>query len=452
MDLERTNVSAFSLRGLAALLLAMLLSLFVTACGPLGGFLSAPETPANQRYGHVPSAIAIIWDAAPRAEFYTIYSGGSGCRVDSGRPVDCEELATDIWDTYFVFPVSSDETSSFWVVACNRFGCSALDTANPAQPLPPAPTNVRVKREGMSLQVTWSPVPEATHYKVYHSQEFALCNTAELYPACDELAGNVVGTAYTHSLPAPLGPYSGRVVARTSNSLTITWLERDHGHYFWIAACANEVCSAISAEYTRKEDVASYQVPPEFYLIYRQAEGRTDQEMRHVPEDSSPNQFQYVDEGLEASTVYLYEVAACNEIGCSDGFGRAKGLTEAQGPVDPPATPSGFEAQKSEQGGPDDASLTWDAVEGATYYEVWQGKEPSRSFDLDTEISAPLRSTSDNEPPESCFYCKDSPANCCPYFDDSPNRIFMAFDTTSYKVRACNKAGCSPFTEVVTLR
>ena len=441
-----------SLRGLAALVLAVLLPLLVTACGPLAGFLSAPESPANQRYGYVPSAVMLIWDAAPHAETYTIYSGGSDCRVESGRPVNCEELVTDIWGTNYVHPLSSVETSSFWVVACNRFGCSAIDAANPAQPLPPAPANVRVKREGMSLHVTWNPVPQATHYKVYHNQEWAQCSSAEIDISCDEVAGNVVGTAYTHSLPAPLGPYSGKVVARTSDSMTITWLERDHGHYFWVAACVNDVCSAISADYTRIEDVASYHVPPEFYLVYRRAEGQTDRKMRHNPEASSPDQFQYVDEGLEANTVYQYKVEACNEIGCSDALARASGLTEAQGPVDPPSTPTGFEAQKDEVSSiPDNAMLTWDAVEGATYYEVWQGKGPSGSFDLDTEISAPLRSTSDNEPPESCFYCKNSPAICCPYIDASPNRFFMAFDTTSYKVRACNKAGCSPFTETITL-
>ena len=71
---------------------------------------------------------------------------------------------------------------------------------------------------------------------------------------------------------------------------------------------------------------------------------------------------------------------------------------------------------------PDDAGLTWDAVEGATYYEVYQ------DADLDAEVSAPLTS----------------------YRDYSPNE-FLGFDTTSYKVRACNKAGCSPFSEVVTL-
>ena len=60
---------------------------------------------------------------------------------------------------------------------------------------------------------------------------------------------------------------------------------------------------------------------------------------------------------------------------------------------------------------------------GATYYEVYQGSG------FDAEISAPQAH----------------------YYDDSPNSFFGAFETTSYKVMACNKAGCSAFSERVTV-
>ena len=100
------SVSAVSLRRLTSLLVAILLALAVTACGTL----SAPETPANQRYGYVYSAVEIIWDAAPDADSYTIFSGGSDCRVESGRPVNCEELDSDIEETSYLHHLLGADT------------------------------------------------------------------------------------------------------------------------------------------------------------------------------------------------------------------------------------------------------------------------------------------------------------------------------------------------------
>ena len=76
----------------------------------------------------------------------------------------------------------------------------------------------------------------------------------------------------------------------------------------------------------------------------------------------------------------------------------------------------------------DDASVTWSAVPGGTYYEIYQGS------DFDAEISAPQTH----------------------YYDASPNSDFDiiegGFQTTRYKARACNKAGCSEFSETVTVQ
>ena len=121
----------------------------------------------------------------------------------------------------------------------------------------------------------------------------------------------------------------------------------------------------------------------------------------------------YLDVGLLPNTVYSYEISACNEIGCSEATPTA-GLTEADGPVDIPASPR-IRAEKVEVGGTDDAMVTWDEVNGATYYEVYQERS------LDAEVSAPGTS----------------------YYDRDPNSSMFAFYATTYTVIACNKAGCS---------
>ncbi len=434
------SVSAVSLRRLTSLLVAILLALAVTACGTL----SAPETPANQRYGYVYSAVEIIWDAAPDADSYTIFSGGSDCRVESGRPVNCEELDSDIEETSYLHHILGGETDNYWVVACNRLGCSAIDTANPALPLPPAPDILGIEQVGSSLRITWSPVPGATHYKVYHNQEIPRCTPSTAYPQCEELAGNVVGTTYTHAIPVPPRPYDLKVIERTSDSITIAWPERYHSQHYWFAACTDVGCSAINTDYTPDEFVATNKVLPRYYLIYRQPKGLTEKEIKYEPAGARSNHFRYVDKGLQAGTIYYYRIYACNDSGCSDGYMGAEGMTEAQGPVDPPSTPTGFKAEQVEKGEPpENAGASWNVVEGATYYELWRGTAPSRPLTLHMTLSAPVMLI--------CSEQRDNNRVC--FYDGSLNRgnVGIEFSTTSYKIRACNKAGCSPFTETVTL-
>lgn len=72
----------------------------------------------------------------------------------------------------------------------------------------------------------------------------------------------------------------------------------------------------------------------------------------------------------------------------------------------------------------DNAMVTWDEVNGATYYGVYQ----EGSFDA--KVSAPGTS----------------------YYDRNPNSSMFAFYATTYTVIACNKAGCSAHSEGSTAR
>ena len=138
--------------------------------------------------------------------------------------------------------------------------------------------------------------------------------------------------------------------------------------------------------------------------------------------------FGFTDDGLQPSTVYSYEVRACNETGCSSP-GRAASLTEAVGLVDIPSPPT-IQAEKVDvAGGTDDARVTWGKVDGATYYEVYQ-RGDNRGFNLDAVVSAPRTS----------------------YYDNSPRSHFWQLISTTYTVKACNKAGCSAHSEESTAR
>ena len=135
------------------------------------------------------------------------------------------------------------------------------------------------------------------------------------------------------------------------------------------------------------------------------------------------------DHGLDPDATYYYSAKGCNSVGCTRYSGEMGGVTESAGQVDVPSIPTGVLGRKEDQFlAFDDASVTWSAVPGATYYEIYQGS------DFDAEISAPQTH----------------------YYDASPNSNFLpiegGFQTTWYKARACNKAGCSEFSETVTVQ
>ena len=125
-----------------------------------------------------------------------------------------------------------------------------------------------------------------------------------------------------------------------------------------------------------------------------------------------------VDKGLQTDSVYYYRVRACNHLGCTEySDASVAGITESEADVSIPAAPKDVRVVRKEVSVfPDVDEVTWTAVEGATYYEVY------RAGDLLTEVSAPLNISSHT---------------------DLGRSLNLSFGTY-YQVRACNKGGCSP--------
>ena len=128
-----------------------------------------------------------------------------------------------------------------------------------------------------------------------------------------------------------------------------------------------------------------------------------------------------VDEGLKPDSVYYYLVRACNHFGCTEfDDDPVAGLTESDGNVDVPAVPKDVRVVRMKiEVFPDRDEVTWTAVEGATYYEVF------RAGNKLTAVSAPLTISSHT---------------------DLGRSLNLSFGT-SYQVRACNKAGCSQLSQ-----
>ena len=97
-----------------------------------------------------------------------------------------------------------------------------------------------------------------------------------------------------------------------------------------------------------------------------------------------------VGEGLHPNSVYYYVVKACNHLGCTEfSGGPVAGVTESDADVSIPASPKDVQiVRKKVEVFPDRDEVTWTAVEGATYYEVY------RAGDRLTTVSAPLNISS----------------------------------------------------------
>ena len=130
----------------------------------------------------------------------------------------------------------------------------------------------------------------------------------------------------------------------------------------------------------------------------------------------------YVDDGLQPNTIYYYKAKHCRNPVCS-GFSAAwGGVTEAVGTVEVPPTPTRVQGERVRiPRATDDARLWWVPAPRATYYEVYEGNR------LDAEVSSPATG----------------------YYDGTPDTFFGIFLSTSYRVKACNKAGCSAYSAEV---
>ena len=203
-----------------------------------------PNGPTDARYALDGSTIRVSWDAVDGADYYKVYHRDDpGCRLDG---FFCEELAANVTGTTYVHtnPASPEwgGENNYWVVSCNRGGCSEIDSFNSARlidsdPVEAAPgpdsstatpTDARYALDGSTIRVSWDAVDGADYYHIYYSDFFPLaCVLIDGVPTfCEELATNVTGTTYVHTTP---------------------YWDKDK-NYYWVVACSSKGCSEVDSE------------------------------------------------------------------------------------------------------------------------------------------------------------------------------------------------------------
>ncbi len=252
-----------------------------------------PTAPANARYAVEGSTIRVSWSPVTGADHYNIYHDGlsdSRCELDrDGHASFCEELARNVGGTSFVHTAPDSRDNYYWIVACNRGGCSEIDSENPvkapgtsstqatnmptatrtptqtpapydtptpeptptqtpepsttptpgptpthtptpstppAGTIPSTPVNVRFAHEDLTIHITWDPVDGADHYIVYHDDSFdSRCRL-----------NRDGSTGFCEEL------------ARNVVGTTYVHTAPHSGdNYYWVVACNNVGCSEIDA-------------------------------------------------------------------------------------------------------------------------------------------------------------------------------------------------------------
>ena len=98
---------------------------------------ATPDSPVGVSAVREGSSIRVSWDPVDRAVYYIVYHDdrGPGCELnDEGFPRFCEELASDVASTSYTHATPDPDDNFYFVVACNREGCSEIDSDDPASP------------------------------------------------------------------------------------------------------------------------------------------------------------------------------------------------------------------------------------------------------------------------------------------------------------------------------
>ena len=97
-----------------------------------------PLGPANPRYERDGTRAVLSWGSSEGATHYKVYfdpSGNTRCSLlPLGGAFGCEELDDNVVGTTYTHAGSAGPTT-YWVVACNRGGCSEIDNGNPVEPV-----------------------------------------------------------------------------------------------------------------------------------------------------------------------------------------------------------------------------------------------------------------------------------------------------------------------------
>ena len=96
-----------------------------------------PDVPTNLFYVLEGPSIVVNWDPVDGADYYNVYhhrAFDNACTVNTdGSASMCELLASNLVDATFTH-TDPERRNFYWVAACNKGGCSPIDSLSPSNP------------------------------------------------------------------------------------------------------------------------------------------------------------------------------------------------------------------------------------------------------------------------------------------------------------------------------
>ena len=345
------------------------------------------------------TSIRVSWNSVPDVGFYKVYNNRGGSV--NATPPATSYTATDLLP---------NTGYTYRVAACNDSGCSAFTSRSAATPIPiPAsPSSISAAGQDFtSVTITWSKVLGTKRYEVYNgaAKVATLDESRTTYIINKDL---LPATEYIYSVKAcnDVGCSDSTEIDFFTPSIDISSAPQ----VTVVDSTIGQAAPSLDVSWNDIRGVTSYQ-------IFDAAENK-------VATVQSPTTSHIITD-LSAGILYEYKVRGCytpsvTAPGAPESTeicGDFSAVGSATTPVAIPATPSNVAAAVQ---GLTSIRISWDSVDGAATYEVYNG---------DVQVAT-----------------IDDPATSYTATALLPNTGY------TYSVKACNTSGCSVAASAATTR
>ena len=338
----------------------------------------------------------LTWNAVSGATSYRVFRSES-------RGTGYSLLGTTTATSYVNTGAAVGKTYYYRVKAVNSVGTSGYSNivSGKAKTAAPAAPSVTIGNSSTGKpQLTWKAVSGAVKYEVYRSTR---------QNSGYSLLGTTTSTSYVNTGASTGTTYYYRVKAVNRDGMASGYSNIVSGKAKAAAPAAPSVTAGNSS--TGKPRLTWKAVSGAVsYRIYRSESRGTGYSLLGTTSSTS-----YTNTGAKAGKTYYYRVKAVNRDGMASAYSN---IVSGKATLPAPVLNIGLSVSSGKP------MLAWDAVPGATSYRIYR----STSRDSGYSLLATTTSTS---------YVNTSAAKGTTYY---------------YRVKACNAAGLSPYSNIVSAR
>ena len=358
---------------------------------------AAPAAPSVTAGNSSTGKPQLTWNAVSGAVKYEVYRS---TRQNSGYSL----LGTTTSTSYVNTGASTGTTYYYRVKAVNRNGMASgysnIVSGKAKAAAPAAPSVTAGNSSTGKPRLTWKAVSGAVSYRIYRSESRGTGYS---------LLGTTSSTSYVNTGAAAGKTYYYRVKAVNRDGMASAYSNIVSGKAKAAAPAAPSVTAGNSS--TGKPRLTWKAVSGAVsYHIYRSESRGTGYSLLGTTSSTS-----YVNTGAAAGKTYYYRVKAVNRDGMASGYSN---IVSGKATLPAPVLNIGLSVSSGKP------MLAWDAVPGATSYRIYRSTSRGTGYSL-------LATTT------STSHVNTSAAKGTTYY---------------YRVKACNAAGLSPYSNIVSAR